>query len=81
MGDIADMMLEGQMCQWCGEILDEGNGYPVVCAGCQHEHNVDQHGDPIDPPARRKKFKCPVCKKWYAGLDDHMKAKHAERFK
>lgn len=38
MGDIADMMLEGVLCQGCGELLDEtgeGLGYPAYCDGCQ----------------------------------------------
>jgi len=34
MGDIADMMLEGCMCQSCGEYLGDGDGYPVFCANC-----------------------------------------------
>lgn len=37
MGEIADMMLEGTLCQTCGEYMDhEGSneGYPVSCPGC-----------------------------------------------
>lgn len=37
MGEIADMMLDGTMCQVCGEFMDLGEdpaGYPVTCAGC-----------------------------------------------
>ena len=29
MGDVADMMLEGQMCHGCGSILGDGDGFPV----------------------------------------------------
>ncbi|KKL62948.1 hypothetical protein LCGC14_2180040 [marine sediment metagenome] len=47
MGDIADQMLEGSMCQWCGEFIDDETGWPTVCAGCQLEHNVDQHGNKL----------------------------------
>lgn len=45
MGDIADAILEGQTCQWCGEDLGDGDGYPVVCVACQKEHGVDQNGN------------------------------------
>ena len=37
MGEIADMMLDGTMCQWCGEWLhggEDGPGYPGLCASC-----------------------------------------------
>ena len=38
MGEIADMMLDGTICQGCGEWLcdgEDGPGYPGFCAGCQ----------------------------------------------
>lgn len=38
MGDIADMMLDGTMCQGCGEFLcdgEDGPGYPGYCSSCQ----------------------------------------------
>lgn len=46
MGEIADMVLEGTLCQECGEIMydmiPDGDeeapdppGYPRTCAGCQ----------------------------------------------
>ena len=47
MGEIADLMLEGSMCEWCGECID-GEGYPQVCAGCQQEHGVDKHGNKLE---------------------------------
>ena len=34
MGDIADMMLEGDMCQFCGEWLGDGDGFPRSCPSC-----------------------------------------------
>lgn len=37
MGEIADMMLEGTLCPSCGEYLGDGDGFPVLCAGCQEE--------------------------------------------
>jgi hypothetical protein len=34
MGDIADMMLEGDLCQECGEYMEGGGGFPRTCYGC-----------------------------------------------
>jgi len=37
MGEIAEMMLDGTMCQGCGEFLhdgEDGDGFPGYCAGC-----------------------------------------------
>ena len=72
MGDIADMMLEGFMCQYCGEILD-GKGYPTICRACQDEMGVDEFGEKI-----AKKVKCPHCNKRVkeSGLQQHIEAKH-----
>jgi hypothetical protein len=44
MGEYAEMMLDGMVCQWCGEFLGEGDGYPVACAGCQSAEGVNQNG-------------------------------------
>ena len=73
MGDIADMMLSGEMCQWCGEILD-GQGYPTVCPACQAERNCDEFGNSTG------KAKCPQCGKKVkeVGLRQHIEAKHSE---
>lgn len=40
MGEIAEMMLDGTMCQGCGEFLhdgEDGDGIPAYCAGCEPE--------------------------------------------
>lgn len=34
MGEIAEMMLEGIMCEGCGEYMGAGAGHPQRCAGC-----------------------------------------------
>lgn len=38
---IADMMLEGIMCEHCGIIIDTegGQGYPGLCEDCQAEED------------------------------------------
>ena len=33
MGEIADLIIEGDMCQLCGELM-EGEGFPQTCAAC-----------------------------------------------
>lgn len=35
MGEIADMMLDGTLCEWCGAYLDEAVGHTRLCSGCQ----------------------------------------------
>jgi len=45
MGDIAEMMLDGTMCEGCGEFMDIGGeppGYPVRCAACGEEPDDSQ---------------------------------------
>ena len=37
MGEISEMMIDGTVCQICGEYMGEGEGYPVTCAGCADE--------------------------------------------
>jgi len=32
MGDIADDMLDGDMCSMCGEWLGDGDGFPTYCS-------------------------------------------------
>lgn len=37
MGEIADGMLNGDFCQYCGEYLGEGDGYPRTCHACKED--------------------------------------------
>lgn len=37
MGDIADMILEGLLCEQCGEFLDDDKDYPHLCPACKEE--------------------------------------------
>ena len=62
MGETAELMLEGVLCQACGGLVDEmgdGDGYPRNCAGC--DTKVVSEGLPGDDDAkkagRRKKAK------------------------
>lgn len=47
MGDIADMIVEGQMCETCGHIFDEECGYPRQCKACAGP-SYDDEDDPAD---------------------------------
>lgn len=80
MGDIADMMLEGVLCQGCGVYLGEGDGFPVFCLSCAHEQ------EPIKSKSHKGQFisplkaPCKYCGKHYkkSGLHAHTLAKHPE---
>ncbi len=39
MGDITDMILNGDMCQCCGVWINDGdgNGYPEKCPDCSND--------------------------------------------
>lgn len=76
MGDIADLMLEGEICQVCGVELDDGNagGFPRTCAGCQGFSGDEEHEE-------SSSFDCGVghCKKHFnslASARQHRRDKH-----
>lgn len=71
MGDIADMMLEGDLCQGCGEYMGEGDGFPVWCASCEPAPKSNPAAD---------KCPCTLCGKRvkFAGLKDHMRVVHGD---
>ncbi len=54
MGEIAEMMLDGTLCQVCGVFLGEDCGFPVTCRDCQ---------GPKKSRAMREGggWECPVC--------------------
>lgn len=38
MGEIAEAMLDGLFCQYCGELIDgEETGYPRSCPSCEED--------------------------------------------
>jgi hypothetical protein len=37
MGEIADMMLDGDLCERCGEYMEGGEGYARLCSGCRQD--------------------------------------------
>jgi hypothetical protein len=50
MGEIADWLLEGGGCEWCGVYLEgDAGGYPRLCGGCAEDarkrgFTVNKHG-------------------------------------
>ena len=66
MGEIAEMMLGGEMCEQCGDWLGDGDGYPRLCSACEHDQK------------REDKVRCKHCGKKVkeVGLEQHMRDKH-----
>lgn len=55
MGEIAEMMLEGILCESCGVFLGgDAAGYPRYCADCA-AHSVDE--EKIEKPKKTKQKK------------------------
>lgn len=50
MGEIAEMMIEGILCQFCGVYMDDGEapGYPRSCTDCaEDEDGEDDDADRV----------------------------------
>ena len=37
MGELADNMIDGGSCSWCGIEFRENHGFPVICQYCYNE--------------------------------------------
>lgn len=57
MGDVADMMIDGTLCESCGVFLGAGDGFPRQCDSCRGEqlreretkqHRIDRAGNQFD---------------------------------
>lgn len=82
MGEIADAILDGDLCQVCGVYMEGGNGYPQTCGGCLHD--TKPRRAPAHKPStfeRVGKESCPTCGKRISlwGLDQHNLMKHSVR--
>lgn len=80
MGDIADMMIDGTLCEGCGVYLDsEGFGVPRYCADCQELRDETPISRRHGPNAI--KVNCPKCQRRVkeVGLADHMRDKHGHQ--
>lgn len=81
MGEIAEMMLDGTMCQGCGEWLcdgEDGPGFPGFCEACKPR--VEPRRKPT-PNASPKTVKCPSCRKRFwtkESMRQHRTAAHED---
>lgn len=74
MGEIAEMMLNGDLDEITGEYLGEGDGYP---RSLERGYRVRKHN--MNPSRRKKDTSCHVCNKLMRGdqgLKSHLKDKH-----
>jgi Zn finger protein HypA/HybF involved in hydrogenase expression len=72
MGDVADMMIDGTLCEGCGVYLEgESHGVPRYCTGCMSNDDVSMINT-------NTKVNCPKCQRRVKeiGLADHMRDKH-----
>ena len=53
MGDIAEMMIDGTLCEGCGEYLGDGGGFSRICTGC--EPRGGSADEPKREPSRKKR--------------------------
>lgn len=77
MGEIADMMLDGTLCEGCGEYLGSAGGFPRLCAGCRRASLAV--GTPYFPaPRNLAKVACPTCGRRVkaVGLTQHQRDAH-----
>ena len=83
MGEYADLILDGYVCEDCGESIENdlaGEGFPQLCSGCAKEHRNDgrkiisvapdvfQDVTPLDYDPKPEKVACPECGKMVSPL-------------
>lgn len=87
MGEIAEMMLDGTLCEGCGDFIGEGTGIPGYCSEeCARDRGATWFDGRdltarTEPPAPNPaKTNCPHCNKRVkkVGLADHIRVKHPE---
>lgn len=87
MGEIAEMMLDGTLCEGCGMVLfDSPEGMPGYCSEkCARDRGADWWLEARKPPRRKKlrkkRVSCPVhgCQKLFKNernMKDHLRDKH-----
>lgn len=84
MGEIAEMMLDGTLCEGCGVFLNaEPTGYPCYCGSCAAERKASRKAQNVavhqKKQAEQKKIACKVCgrKVKTIGMPNHMKDAHS----
>lgn len=77
MGEIADMMIDGTLCESCGVFLEgRSPGHPRRCRRCSGAH--DRREAKFSAPSNPAKVACKECGRHVkaTGLADHMRDKH-----
>ena len=81
MSEIAEMMLDGTLCEACGVAFGPDHispGHPVYCSRqCALDRGAEWHGPIFDVD----QIKCPECGKVFAKKADrrqHIKMKHGD---
>lgn len=64
MGEIADMILDGILCQGCGVYIGEGDGWPSFCGGCRPSSKAK-----AQPIKATKRCGCGNCGRVFASVD------------
>ena len=90
MGEVADMMLDGTLCQTCGEYLGNPTGHPRSCRNCGGDNGTGSFDfrsttktkpkGPKGNPPRADRVKCRLCNKMNKkgqGEEDHMRMVHS----
>lgn len=77
MGEIADAMLEGALCEECGVYMGDACGYRRTCSDCRRPARARKPSRHYNPA---KNVWCPHCtSKAFSteqGLNDHLRDKH-----
>lgn len=81
MGEIAEMMLDGTLCEGCGVHLGSDSGVPTRCRNCRPskaERKAENVARSQAEQDAAKKTPCPICGKRLrlVGMADHQKDAH-----
>lgn len=82
MGEIAEMMLDGTLCEGCGVYLDgDADGYPRCCPDCARERRRAAKQSTETHKRSTPKVSCPTCKRRVkaTGLKDHLRDAHGTK--
>lgn len=76
MGEIAEMMLDGTLCQGCGVYIGHNGGYPTFCPSCARGSTSIASRFP--QPSNPAKVACDVCGRHVklVGLSQHKRDAH-----
>jgi len=83
MGEIAEMMLDGDLCEGCGVYMgSSGQGFTRRCHSCAGEFKADRKAANVATNkvqhAAAKKIPCSTCGKRVStvGMNDHVRDVH-----